>query len=487
MMRWLAIIFAVLLAAGAGGLYAVYSAAGRTPPATLRVDKPERIVGQQGTLEVSATGTRGRLSSLTAVVEQNGHTVPLLSIDAAAAKTLWQPDTDRVSVVRTFGKESVPELREGAARIVVTATTTSWMNLRTFSSQTSKDIQIRLEPPRIAILSTHHYVNHGGSEMVVYRATPADVESGVRVGDIEYPGFPVTGAGATTADPSITRDPSIKVAFFALLYDQALSTPIAAFARDAGGTEVKAAFVDNVFEKPFKRSRIEIDDKFINRVVPEILEHSPELKITPPTEDRVAKFLKINSELRRMNADDIVSITEDSSPTRAWSGPFVQLGNSQVEATFADSRTYIYKGKEIDQQVHLGFDLAVTANVPVVAANAGTVVNARWLGIFGNCVIIDHGMGVASLYGHLSSFDVKVGDTVTRGQTIGKSGMTGLAGGDHLHFTMLVAGHPVNPVEWWDAHWVQDRVERKLKEIGGAPQAQPRPKAKVPATRRGKR
>jgi len=124
----------------------------------------------------------------------------------------------------------------------------------------------------------------------------------------------------------------------------------------------------------------------------------------------------------------------------------------------------VYKGKEIDQQTHLGFDLAVTAHVPVAAANAGAVLNASWLGIFGNCVIIDHGMGVQSLYGHLSSFDVKVGDSVTRGQTIGRSGLTGLAGGDHLHFTMLVGGQMVNPVEWWDPHWIADRIDRKLGE-----------------------
>jgi len=151
-----------------------------------------------------------------------------------------------------------------------------------------------------------------------------------------------------------------------------------------------------------------------------------------------------------------------------WDGPFVQLGNSKVEAAFADHRTYIYKGKEVDHQVHLGFDLAVTSRVPIVAANAGTVLNASWLGIYGNCVIIDHGMGVQSLYGHLSSFEVNVGDKVMRGQTIGRSGMTGMAGGDHLHFTMLVNGRMVNPVEWWDKHWIEDRVMRKLAEAGQA-------------------
>jgi murein DD-endopeptidase MepM/ murein hydrolase activator NlpD len=212
----------------------------------------------------------------------------------------------------------------------------------------------------------------------------------------------------------------------------------------------------------------------MNRVVPEIIGHSPELNLAPPSagSDMLPGFLKVNGALRQLNADQIAKLaTSKTSASRAWSGPFVQLGNSQVEASFADHRTYFYNGKEIDQQVHLGFDLAVTSNVAVVAANAGTVLNASWLGIYGNCIIIDHGMGVASLYGHLSSFDVRVGDTVTRGQTIGRSGMTGLAAGDHLHFTMLVGGHPVNPVEWWDAHWVQDRVDRKLRDAGAGTSA----------------
>jgi murein DD-endopeptidase MepM/ murein hydrolase activator NlpD len=207
-------------------------------------------------------------------------------------------------------------------------------------------------------------------------------------------------------------------------------------------------------------------------VVPEILEHSPELKIAPPPPGtEITAFLTINGELRRINAGQIAALARKTSASKLWDGPFVQLGNSKVEAAFADHRTYIYKGKDVDQQVHLGFDLAVTSRVAIVAANAGTVLHASWLGIYGNAVVIDHGMGVQSLYGHLSSFDVKVGDTVTKGQTIGRSGMTGLAGGDHLHFTMLVNGQMVNPVEWWDPHWIEDRVQRKLGEAGLGPAA----------------
>jgi murein DD-endopeptidase MepM/ murein hydrolase activator NlpD len=82
-------------------------------------------------------------------------------------------------------------------------------------------------------------------------------------------------------------------------------------------------------------------------------------------------------------------------------------------------------------------------------------------------VILDHGIGVQSLYAHLSSIEVGVGDRVERGGQLGRSGMTGLAGGDHLHFTMLVGGQQVTPVDWWSAQWFQDRVQRKITAAGG--------------------
>jgi murein DD-endopeptidase MepM/ murein hydrolase activator NlpD len=466
-MRWiLGLILIVLFAFGV-----MYIVAGRAAPPHLTIEKPDRVVGQAGTVEVTAEAPNARFTKLTIALEQNGKSYPLVDMTAPGRGEVppgapAQPDIttvsrDKIHIARPIGKQAVPQLVSGPARIVVSATRPSFLKLRQVTSTATKDFQVRLEPPRIAVLSTKHYVNHGGSEFVVYKATPADVASGVRVGDVEYPGFPIAGAGAAGADPAI------KGAFFALLYDQPLNTPIAAFARDEAGNQAKATFVDNTFEKPFKKSRIEIDDKFMNKTVPDIVEHSPELKMAPPAQDSpemLQAFLKVNGELRKSNAAQIAAFATKTSPEKMWDGPFVQLGNSQVEASFADRRTYVYKGKEVDQQTHLGFDLAVTEHVPVAAANAGTVMNASWLGIYGNCVIVDHGMGVQSLYAHLMSFDVKVGDKVTRGQIVGRSDSTGLAGGDHLHFTMLVGGRMVNPVEWWDAHWIADRVDRKLKE-----------------------
>jgi murein DD-endopeptidase MepM/ murein hydrolase activator NlpD len=454
MFRWLFGLL-VLAALAFGVLYLI---AGRGAPPVLAIGKPDRFVGQTGALEVTAEAPQARFTALTVTLEQNGKSTPLFKLGDTVSEAT--NDHDRIRISKAIGKRDLPELQQGPAKIVVSASRPSFLNLRQLTSSASKDFQVRLEPPRIAVLSTKHYVNHGGSEMVVYKATPPDVASGVRVGDVEYKGFPLEGAGE-----------GVRAAFFALLHDQPLNARIQAFARDEAGNESKASFVDNVFDKPFKNSRIMLDDKFINRVVPEILEHSPELKIATPAEgtpDMLQAFLKINGELRKINADQIAALAAKTSAVRLWEGPFVQLGNSQVEARFADHRTYVYGGKDVDQQVHLGFDLAVTEHVPVHAANAGVVVNASWLGIYGNCVVVDHGMGVQTLYGHLMSFDVKVGDKVERGQQLGRSDSTGLAGGDHLHFTQLVGGRMVNPVEWWDPHWIADRIDRKLREAGQA-------------------
>jgi len=243
-----------------------------------------------------------------------------------------------------------------------------------------------------------------------------------------------------------------------------LNTPITVFAKDPAGN-IAATVVDHMpFVKSFSKSTIPIDS-WVARVVPPIVANTPALQgeSTAP-QDLPNTFVKINSDLRRQNAQTIADLAKKTAPEMMWNTPFEPLTNAAVEAKFADFRTYIYQGREVDKQVHLGFDLASFAGAKVVAANRGKVLFADELGIYGNCVIIDHGMGVQSLYAHLSSFAVKAGDMVEKDQELGRSGMTGLAAGDHLHFTMLVNGHAVNPIEWWDQHWIQDRILRKLHE-----------------------
>jgi murein DD-endopeptidase MepM/ murein hydrolase activator NlpD len=181
--------------------------------------------------------------------------------------------------------------------------------------------------------------------------------------------------------------------------------------------------------------------------------------------DPEKNFLLVNRDLRRTDTQELIDAAKQSVPQFLWQGAFTQLGNSAVEAGFADHRSYEYQGRNIDQEDHLGYDLAAVKHTPVKAANAGRVIWAKYFGIYGNCILIDHGYGLMSLYAHLNDFEVKAGDNVTQGQLIAHSDSTGLAGGDHLHFSMLINGVQVNPVEWWDPHWIKDRVQSKLAEF----------------------
>ena len=456
-MRYLIGLILLLLIA----LGAVYVASGRGGPPTIEIAKPEKWVGASTPLEVAVGAPGAQFKTLSIVFDQNGKQTTLYSMDNGqpSGEGIKLDGADKLRISRTIGKDTVPGLQSGSGRITVNASRTVLHGLRTLQSSASHDVQVRLERPQVSIVSTKHYINLGGSEMVVYRATPADITSGVLVGDLEYPGYPA--AGASSVEGVKFDDPTLRIAFFALRYDQDLKTPIRLFARDEAGNTARADFDYTTFPKPFKKSKIPLDDKFLDRVVPAILAGTTEVK---PEGDNLAKFLVINGELRRKNAAKIASFAKGSAPEILWGGVvFHPFGNNAVESAFADQRTYIYNGKEVDQQVHLGFDLASFMNVKLVAANRGKVVYADELGIYGNCVIIDHGMGVQSLYGHLSAIGVKAGQMVEKEQEIGRSGMTGLAGGDHLHFTMLVNGNMVNPVEWWDQHWIQDRILRKLK------------------------
>jgi murein DD-endopeptidase MepM/ murein hydrolase activator NlpD len=454
---WKALVVLVVLIVGA---VAIWVSAGRSPGPSIDIDGPAAI-GQTGEIAVSVVAPSAALKRFEVVLVQGTTTVPVFTLTRDNAAEL-KVAGDRVSISRPSGKKVIPELKAGSAEIRVTAVRPVLFGLREAAASATRSVEVRLRPPQIAVVSSFHYVNHGGSEAVVYRVTPPDALSGVRVGNYEYPGFPAAGAGIANGDSGL------RVAFFAVLWDQDVNTPIRVYARDSIGNESSGSFDYRVFPKQFRSSRIELEDSFLARVVPPILQNSPELQVDDPS-NLLASYLKINRDLRRMNNETIVKLAAQTSPEILWRGPFKQLLNTAVEAGFADQRTYVYKGQEVDRQTHLGFDLASTIAAPVRAANRGRVLHAGWLGIYGNCVILDHGMGLMSLYAHLSSIGVQVGDIVDMNQDLGRSGSTGLAGGDHLHFTMLLAGNAVTPIDWWSAQWIQDRVMRKLSDAGAPP------------------
>ena len=269
-----------------------------------------------------------------------------------------------------------------------------------------------------------------------------------QAGDWWFPGFPLPGGG-----------PLERFALFGVPHDLEDEGRVRLVAIDDVGNEAQASFVDRFTLKPYRTGSIRLSDGFMTRVVPAILSRTPGLEDKGNLLDN---YLNINGELRTRNAAELAKLAEKTAAEFAWNRPFMQMRNAEVMSTFATRRTYLYGGKTVDQQDHLGFDLASTRAAEIQAANGGNVVLARYFGIYGNAVVVDHGYGLQSLYGHLSSISVEEGQRVERGDVVGRSGETGLAGGDHLHFTMMIRGMPVDPREWWDGHWIHDRLVLKL-------------------------
>jgi murein DD-endopeptidase MepM/ murein hydrolase activator NlpD len=268
------------------------------------------------------------------------------------------------------------------------------------------------------------------------------------------------GARAFPSHPYGPPDKGARVALIALPADFTASTPMAITARDEAGNVASRAVPGELKPRAFPRDTIKLSEAFLQAKVPELLPQRP------PSQPLLEGFLIINRDQRKQADAEKLKIGEHTAEQPLWEGPFVQPRNTKVFSNFAETRTYVYDGREVDTQVHYGYDLASTKQSPVPAANAGVVAFAGPLTIYGNAVILDHGLGLQTLYAHLSSIDVKVGDKIKKGQELGRTGTTGLAVGDHLHFEVLVSGVSVTPLEWWDAKWIRNRVNRPLKQAG---------------------
>jgi murein DD-endopeptidase MepM/ murein hydrolase activator NlpD len=428
------IAVAIILILIAGPLFLFFSSS----HSSLAFAAPKAI-GTATPITVHITNPHG-LRRISARIEQNGTSKTLAESNQPANRvTFWRVDRPPQDFHFTAGNKAAPDLKEGKARIVVEAESN---DLRGAVETASLDVDVILRPPAVAADGLQHYINQGGSELVSFTPSGSWNEAGLRVGNQTFRSFPKPGSA------------SERFALFVFSWDTPPSTEPVVYVKNPAGTEATAHFWFKVFPKKFRARELPIDDQFLNKVVNQIDPSG--------SGDLLSRFLKINTEMRRENNATLANLRFKTAENFLWTEAFLQLANSKVESEFADVRTYVYKGKKIDKQVHLGFDLAVSQHTPVVAANDGKVVWAAPLGIYGNCIVVDHGYGLQSIYGHLSEFAIKEGDAVKRGQTMGKTGSTGLAGGDHLHFSMQIDGVQVNPVEWWDEHWIKDHVRTRI-------------------------
>lgn len=347
--------------------------------------------------------------------------------------------------------------REGGdATLEVEATDWSWAHLFA-GNQARLEIPVRfdLRPPRVWVESGLTYVQRGGAAAVVYSLDEAASRDGVEVGEAFFPGYPFpSGAPSDAGAPAAAGR---RFAIFAVPRDAPKDAAIRVVGIDAAGNRTAVGWPTRIQEREFPEVRINVGGTFLSSKIPELAN-----SLAIDTADPIAAFQQINRDTRAANELRIKEIVGTSTPERLWKGAFEQLRNSAVTSLFAERRSYFADGQKVSEAIHYGYDLASTAGAEIAAANTGRVIFADALGIYGNCVILDHGLGITSLYAHLSRIDVGEGDLVPGGQRLGLSGATGLAGGDHLHFAVLVGDTYVDPKEWWDPKWVREHIDARL-------------------------
>jgi murein DD-endopeptidase MepM/ murein hydrolase activator NlpD len=422
----------------------------RSSGTNIHINPPVKVVGIETPLHLRLENPHG-VKSATVSVEQDGKSYPI-------------PVTAQPDLTVKVGKQSVPALHDGKAKVIITAVS---KDFRGKKDSLAFDVDVMTAPPRVVADGVQHYINQGGSEMVTFTPGGAWTEAGVKVGDYTFRSFP------------LPNHPGQYFSLFAYSWQLPVNTPVYVYASNPSGAIARANFWYKVFPKKFRASPIPLESMKIDRIVNQI---DTQNKVPG---DSVQRFVYINSVMRVKNNKTLADLRLQTEPKFLWTGAFLPMVDSTVESRFADDRTYTWQGKKVDEQTHLGFDLAKLAHSPIPASNDGKVIWAEDLGIYGNCIVIDHGFGLQTIYGHLSEFLVKKGDMVIKGQTIGKTGSTGLAGGDHLHFSMQVDGVQVNAVEWWDPHWVKDRILSKMgTEIAASDTPSPSPGHRVRRRRR---
>ena len=436
---WLTVILVPALVVAAGTAYLAWRQS--VPGVSAAFSPTPKWIGLKTPLTLDLRAARGGVQSVEIRLVQGSAKVIL------ARQTFSGTPANEQRVQLTLAGSTLG-LREGGATLEVRARDGFWRPIRVDDQRLlSVPVTLDLTPPSLEVAAATPYLHQGGGGLVALR-TKGGSRVGVWVGELFFPAFP---AGAA--------DSGLAVALFALPWDVPVNTPITVSAQDEAGNSVSRAVQAEIRPRRFPADSVELTDQFLASKLPELL---PERGAIPP-EQYVAAFLTVNREKRKAAEDIKRQVAARTQLRPLWEGPFVQPRNSKVFSNFAEARSYRYRGQEIDTGLHMGYDLASVKHSPVPAANSGVVVFAGPLTIYGNGVIVDHGLGLQTLYGHLSSIGVKEGEAVRKGQELGRTGATGLAVGDHLHYEVLIHGISVTPLEWWDTRWIRDHILKPLR------------------------
>lgn len=458
----LSIVFFVFFAIAAGiGAYLLFQ---DTDAPAITLSRTGENVSPSLPIVVTATDAVSAVKHLSVVVRFKENVIPIASQDFSDAGQVRQ---------LSFSLAGAGLKDNDTFDLEVTAVDASLGGFG-FGNKNKKIYPMRLDstPPRVSVKSSVPYVRKGGASCVVFSLSKEVTLAGVKAGDLFFPAF--------------RQDNGDYICFFAFPYFTELQefSPLLLAVDTAGNIQSNELQITRM-PRQFKSDSIAVSQGFLDAKAAEFE------AMAPGNMSDIERFLKVNGQIRRENAVSLMEIGKNTAPLMLWKGAFLRLPRAASRAGFADHRTYLWEGQKVDEQTHLGFDLASTRQAPVPAANSGNVVYTGYMGIYGNMIIIDHGLGMQSLYSHLSEIAVEVGQEVQKGQNIGKTGATGMAGGDHLHFGILISGLEVTPLEWLDDHWIKDNIVDRIKDAGGiAPEfevAAPPPPAKQTAPSKGKK
>lgn len=419
-----------------------------TKQPTLQWETPLGSFGRTFTLKGIAADPESGLQRIWIALMQEGKEVVLLDQEFPSEGLLRKGIVRRHPISLEIDASTLGFV-DGAALLRTACwdySYTGWLSGN--RSYVEHGIVIDTKPPVVEMVTQIHNLNQGGAGLAIYRVAEPVVSTGVKVGEKSFPGV-----------KGYFKDEDVFMAFFALPYDEGLETQLYVTATDEAGNVGRSGFAHHINTKSFKSDIINVSDGFLKQNMPKFEGVLGGVQQTSSIET----FLKVNRDLRQTNYETIQGICGKSDASIYWNGAFLRLPASARRAGFADHRTYVYDGKTIDRQVHLGIDLASTSHSPVPAANSGRIAFAEDLGIYGRTVIVDHGFYLFSMYSHLSRIQVTPGQMVSKGDILGFTGTTGLAAGDHLHFSVLIHQTFVNPIEWWDATWIKNNISDKLK------------------------
>ncbi len=433
------IVILFLIVIGIGGYYAVKSPAfEKNKP---HIDLPnERFWNSHKPFNITISDDQG-LKEVVAYLSNKKERIKIADITFKTPQKEYTLKIKYPKIGFEYGYDNL--------RLTILATDTSKWNF--FKGNTArKDSRLKIDnkKPDLFSLTTSYGITRGGSALAIFKATDENLKEL----------YVETNFGQRFEPTPFYKDGYYAVLLAWPLKEKRFSAKVVAI--DEAGNKTRARLSFFLKSRKYRTSYLKAKDSFINGKIADLAEdNTEETQNLTPTEK-----LRFVNEVYRTKNDALIkkyaSKVDHNRIDEFDLKPFYPLKNGKVVGSFGDHRYYYYKDKQniISESYHLGIDLASIKMDDILITNPGVVVYANYNGIYGNSLIVYHGLGLYTVYGHCSTLLKKRADVVKAGEAAAKTGATGLALGDHLHFSTIVQGIFVRPAEWMDSKWIQTNI-----------------------------